>query len=214
MADANDRQPRGDDPRVQRSLKSLQDAMLTLVDSQTLEQISITALVKAAGVTRPTFYQHFNDINDAARRVALIRLASAFQVPDPFPPRFDFSTDSVRAYVDAQALPVVAHLKEHREFYLRVLDGAGNAAFFDEIVSFIADRFLPDVYEIAARKQAALKDDLMTVMAGGALSLMIRWLRDTASPVSADEMAHRIAAIAATFLAPQPEGIKPNSTKP
>lgn len=206
MPDPNQRQPREDDPRFLRSLKALHVALLELVDAQPLEGISITALVQAAGVTRPTFYQHFADVPDAARRVALARLDAAFPVPEPFPEHFEISAQNIIRHVAEMALPVIEHLHEHRAFYLRVLDGAGNAAFFDEIVSFLAGRFLPDAFELAARRQAARRDDLMTVMAGGAMWLMVRWLRDDRPAGTAGEMAQRIAAVAATMVAPQRDG--------
>lgn len=206
MPDANQRHPRADDPRFLRSLKALHVALLELVDAQPVEEISITALVQAAGVTRPTFYQHFADIPDAARRVALARLDAAFPVPEPFPEQFEISAQSIFRHVAEEALPVIEHLHEHRAFYLRVLDGAGNAAFFDEIVSFLAGRFLPDAFEIAARRQGARKDDLMTVMAGGAMWLMVRWLRDDKPAETAEEMVQRIATVAATMVAPQRSG--------
>ncbi|PZO74096.1 MAG: hypothetical protein DI629_18670, partial [Mesorhizobium amorphae] len=98
--------------------------------------------------------------------------------------------------------------QQHRAFYLRVLDGAGNAAFFDEVVSFLAGRFLPDAFELAALRQGARKDDLMAVMAGGAMWLMIRWLRDERPAGTAEDMAQRIAAVAATMVAP-PAGRNP-----
>lgn len=208
MPDANQRHPRADDPRFQRSLQALHVALLELVDAQPVEEISITALVQAAGVTRPTFYQHFADIPDAARRVALARLDAAFPVPEPFPEHFEISAQNIFRHVADMALPVIEHLHEHRAFYRRVLDGAGNAAFLDEIVSFLAGRFLPDAFELAARRQAARKDDLMTVMAAGAMWLMVRWLRDDRSAETAEEMAQRIAAVAATMVAPQ-QGTSP-----
>jgi len=205
VPDADQRQPRGDDPRFQRSLKALHVALLELVDTQPLEEISITALVQAAGVTRPTFYQHFADIADAARRVALMRLDAAFPVPEPFPENFEISAENIFRHVADVALPVIEHLHEYRAFYLRVLDGAGNAAFFDEIVSFLAARFLPDAFELAASRHAANRDDLMTVMAGGAMWLMVRWLRDDRPAETSEEMAQRIAGIAATMVLPQPK---------
>jgi hypothetical protein len=157
-------------------------------------------------VTRPTFYQHFTDIPDAARKVALARLDAAFPVREPFPERFEISAGSIFEHVAEAALPVIEHLREHRAFYLRILDGAANAAFFDEIVAFLAGRFLPDAFELAAQRHAAGRDDLMTVMAGGAMWLMVRWLRDDRSTGTAEEMAQRIAAVAATMVAPQREG--------
>ncbi|WGM45962.1 hypothetical protein KOAAANKH_00827 [Brevundimonas sp. NIBR10] len=212
MPVANPRHPREDDPRFQRSLKALHVALLELVDAQPVEEISITALVQAAGVTRPTFYQHFADIPDAARRVALARLDEAFPIPEPFPEQLEITAPTIVGHVAEVALPVIEHLHGHRSFYLRVLDGAGNAAFFEEIVSFLSGRFLPDAFELAARRQAARKSDLMAVMAGGAMWLMVRWLRHDRPTETAGEMAQRIAAVAATMVA-APERETPDETR-
>lgn len=203
MPDVSQRHARGGDPRSQRSLKALHLALLDLVDARPVEDISITALVHAAGVTRPTFYQHFADIPDAARRAALARLDAAFPVPEPFPENFEISAPNICRHVGEVALPVIEHLHDYRMFYLRVLDGAGNAAFFDEIISFLSGRFLPNAFELAA--QTARKNDLIAVMAGGTMWLIVRWLRNDAPTELAQEMAERIAAVAATMLAP-PEG--------
>ena len=206
MSDANQRQPRENDPRFQRSLNSLHGAVLELVEVLPLDEISITALVQAAGVTRPTFYQHFADIPDAARKVALARLDAAFPVPEPFPEHFEISAPTIFRHVEDVALPVIEHLFEHRTFYVRVLDGAGSARFFADIVSFLAGRLLPDAFELAARRQETRKDDLMMVMAGGTMWLMVGWLRDDIPAETAQEMAQRIASVAAAMIAPRAVG--------
>lgn len=200
MTDSIERPPRIDDPRFQRSLKALHSTMLEMAEDLPLQEISITALVQAAGVTRPTFYQHFTDIPEAARRVALARLEVAFPVPQAFPAQFQMNPEGLFVYVIGEALPVIRHLGEYRTFYLHIIEGAGNAAFFEEIVAFVTSRFLPDVFEPAVRRGSADRNDLMTVMAGGVMWLLIRWLRDE-NRAAPEEIAHRIAAAAVTMIA-------------
>lgn len=49
MPEAKTRQPRGDDPRFQRSLKALHDALVARVEEAPVRDISITDFVKASG---------------------------------------------------------------------------------------------------------------------------------------------------------------------
>lgn len=200
MADLKERQPRVDDPRFQRSLGALHEAVIALLEAQPVENISITALVQAAGVTRPTFYQHFADVPDAARHVALARLDAAFVEPVRFPETLQITADSIFDRVAAQALPVIEHLSRHRTFYRHVLDGAGTAAFFEEVIAFLAGRFLPDAFDLASRKGGATRDDLMTVMASGVMWLIVQWLRDQTSAEAPEAVARRIAAVSSAMI--------------
>ncbi|CAM3151775.1 TetR family transcriptional regulator [Lactococcus hircilactis] len=52
------------DPRKDRTKSSLRDAMITLLQKKTFDQISTTELVKTAGVSRSGFYTHYQDKYD------------------------------------------------------------------------------------------------------------------------------------------------------
>ena len=64
----------------------------------------------------------------------------------------------------------------------------------------MSDRLLPDHFEPAARRGTAELRDLMTVLAGGVMWLVVRWLRDGAGAEPPAGMARRIAATAASLL--------------
>ena len=199
MANPLPHEARTDDPRFQRSLKALRAAVLGLVEAGPLADLSITRLVQTAGVTRPTFYQHFADIPDAARRVALALLDQAFPVPPPFPAGVEITPDSLFARIEGNALPVIRHLQAHRSFYVNVLEGAGNAAFFEEVVTFLSGRFLPEGNALAPRDPHG---DRMTVMAGGLMWLVVRWLRDDGAADAPEPLARRAADAAVSLLLP------------
>ena len=49
------------DPRIRRTRQSLKDALRILLQSRSLEDISVQDLAEAAGVNRATFYDHYAD---------------------------------------------------------------------------------------------------------------------------------------------------------
>jgi len=190
---------RESDPRFQRSLDALLGAVTALVDAGPIQQISITRIVAAAGVTRPTFYQHFPDVPTAAQRAALARLDGIFPETLPLPPETVVSAALLSARIEAHAMPVLEHLYAHRDFYVRVVDGAASAGFFDELVGFVAAHLLPESLDLLARSGTARRQDLIAVLAGGNMWMVVRWLRGGCieAPV---ELARRMSGIVAALV--------------
>lgn len=187
------------DPRTQRSRASIIAAVVELVESQPVEQISITRVVEAAGITRPTFYQHFPDVTKAIQAAVFERLAAAF----PLPPQTDaaLSEDELRRRIVDHATPVLAHLANHLVFYQRVLSSAIGVEFFDQLVSFVASRILLDMSPSEGR-DLALQQHLTTVMAAGMTWLVIRWVaHGDLHPATAAGLAGRVAGIALSLRA-------------
>lgn len=190
------------DPRFQRSRASIIAAVMDLVAEVPIEQISITRIVEAAGVTRPTFYQHFPDVVSAAQEAAFVRLAKAFPGPPEGSAAARLPDDELHRRIIAQASPVFTHLAEHRLFYQRVLAAAAGVTFFDRLIAFVASRMLPESLD-AGERAHSFQDNLTTVMASGMTWLVVRWVSSAVpQPASASQMAAQVADIA---LALRPE---------
>lgn len=182
---------RSTDPRFQRSRAAVLAAITALLDQRPMAEISITQLVAEAGITRPTFYQHFPDLAAAATAAALDRLAQAFPVRDR-PEIACFATGPERgAAVATLACPVLEHLLAHRTFYLRVVESSGTADFFDDLVRFVGQRMLTEVTGLAEGASPARQQDLTTFLAGGTTWLVLQWLRGPA-PDGPQAMAERL----------------------
>ena len=188
------------DPRLPRSRVALLDAGTRLLDQMPVAEISITRLVDEAGVTRPTFYQHFADIPALARAAALTRLAAASPIPDPIPIA-ELSVGQLRDLIAAQFMPDLEHLAAHRAFYLRVLDGASDLHLLDELVTLSLERTTLETFEHVTRDQDTSAHDLMTLIAGGVTWLIITWLRDSNQPPT--HLSIRIAAAITSALGTQ-----------
>ncbi|MCH8686701.1 TetR-like C-terminal domain-containing protein [Pedomonas mirosovicensis] len=169
-----------------------------MIETTPLADISITRVVSEAGVTRPTFYQQFPDILAAARVAAFRRLETAFPFPKPLLPGTVLTTERVRDCIVKQAEPLFEHLAAHRAFYVSVMDEAGTAGFFDELIDFTAARLLPEA--MAASAGSPERVAITTkFFAGGLTWLTIRWLRDDTTS-SAAVMSRQVADLVANFI--------------
>ncbi|OEU91355.1 TetR/AcrR family transcriptional regulator [Streptomyces oceani] len=105
---------RAADPRVRRSERALQIAVLDLVGERDLESITIADITRRAGVGRATFYLHYKDRDDAllaaveesvaevARRAAQCCpthfTAGAVGTPEPLVSLFVYFHENIRLY--------------------------------------------------------------------------------------------------------------------
>src|SRR6478752_2791242 len=102
------------DPRAARSRAALLDAARQLVDARAIGSIAITDVCTLAGVSRPTFYQHFGDIA-ADRLLAFVERSGAAD-PELIKPR-------VRLLAAGAAWLVMEQLGDRRD-----PDGLDSAA--------------------------------------------------------------------------------------
>ncbi|MCA8297982.1 TetR/AcrR family transcriptional regulator [Burkholderia sp. AU30198] len=188
--------PNPADPRFQRSYDALVRAATELLDEAPLNKLSIAQLVQRAGVARPTFYQHFSDLQTAAQRAALVRLDNAFAFVEEQGKLLNLPNATFVTSMEVETALILEHLYEHEPFYLTVFNDAATSAFFDELVTFVAGRILPP-YE-GVRTEA--EQDCLTVLGGGLVWTAVHWLRQGATRETPAAMAKRMATTAATIL--------------
>ncbi|MBD1413670.1 TetR/AcrR family transcriptional regulator [Burkholderia contaminans] len=188
--------PNPADPRFQRSYDALVRAVTELLDDAPLNKLSIAQLVQRAGVARPTFYQHFPDLQSAAQRAALVRLDDAFAFVEEQGKLLNPPSATFFRSMEVETALILEHLNAHQPFYLTVFNDAATSAFFDELVTFVSGRILPP-YE-GVRTEA--EQDCLTVLGGGLVWTAVHWLRQGATRETPAVMANRMAKTAATIL--------------
>ena len=188
--------PNPADPRFQRSYDALVRAVTELLDDAPLNTLSIAQLVQRAGVARPTFYQHFPDLQSAAQRAALVRLDDAFAFVEEQGKLLNPPSATFFRSMEVETALILEHLNAHQPFYLTVFNDAATSAFFDELVTFVSGRLLPP-YE-GVRTEA--EQDCLTVLGGGLVWTAVHWLRQDATRETPAVMAKRLAKTAATIL--------------
>ncbi|MGJ9712991.1 TetR/AcrR family transcriptional regulator [Actinotignum sp. GS-2025d] len=130
--------PAADDPRARRSYDALVHAAGTLIDSgAAIDDLTVSWITREAGVTRPTFYQHFSGISELVRAVVLTRLHAIFDAT-PVPTSEEPSLDVQRQVL----LPMLTTLLEHRHLIAATLTSSAALGSAAPIIAAIRDRLL------------------------------------------------------------------------
>ncbi|WP_029149388.1 TetR/AcrR family transcriptional regulator [Microbacterium indicum] len=182
-----------EDPRAARSRAALIAATIDLIDERD-GAVSVTDVVSAAGVSRPTLYQHFGDLPALVRAATLERVEATFARAgtelDEAVPRAEFAREMMHR--------VVAGLDQHATFYRRVLRGAGGIAFATDVTDYVTHRILdrsPMGTAIRDRPGPATPQDRAEFLAAGAAWHVIRWISAEDRTESADTVAEKLAVL-------------------
>lgn len=186
-------------PRAERSRAALIEAMTNALDAyEPGDTLSISEISRAAGVSRPTLYQHFGDLPNLMRAAAMVRLVALFEsVP---PPEVDATSPSVSATV-LRAL--LAELERRRSFYVAVLDSTAGREVREDVIEFLASRIVdvtalgPAIQDVESTAEDVYERAMF--LAAGALWRTERWLRDEDAE-SSEELAQRLAHILAAAV--------------
>ncbi|MDR5644143.1 TetR/AcrR family transcriptional regulator [Burkholderia cenocepacia] len=170
--------------------------MTELLDEAPLSKLSIAQLVQRAGIARPTFYQHFPDLQVAAQRAALARLENAFTFVEEQGKLLNPSNVALVKSMEVETALILQHLLAHESFYLTVFNDAATSTFFDDLITFVAGRILPP-YE-GIRTEA--EEDCLTVLGGGLVWTAVHWLRQGPARQNPEAMAKRMAKTSVTIL--------------
>lgn len=182
-----------EDPRAVRSREQLMRAIAEFLEQGVAP--TVTDIVTRAGISRPTFYQHFGDLQTAYAETGLARVKQQLDLI-PMPGVGEAS----EAQVTPTWMALTTHLHDHHAFYQTALREAGSRRLSDRIVAFIAERIIR-VSPLGAPYRdlpAGEIPDHILVLAAGLFALIGRWL-DGDEPEAPARMTERIVAVFLSF---------------
>lgn len=198
-ASVSDRDETVFNPRAERSKAALIETMTEALDAyEPGDSLSIAEIARAAGVSRPTLYQHFGGLSNLMRAAAMVRLVALFETVPP--PEVDGTTPSVSATV-LRAL--LRELERRRGFYLAVLDSTAGREVRKDVIEFLASRIVdvtalgPAIEDVESTAEDVNEHAMF--LAAGALWRTERWLRDEDAE-SAEQLAMRLTHILAAAV--------------
>lgn len=168
---------REDDPRYTRSREALVRGITDLLEERALAEVTVKELVETSGVSRPTFYQHYNgDLGALAVDAALERLCGMF--PDEGADTRPVDPDDERSRLPELIEPVVetfvTHLHESRDFYTRVIVGTSTLDLQRETIAMLTQQLM----EVSPLRHwnRVVSADRVNIITGGIIWHIITWL--------------------------------------
>lgn len=159
---------RSRDPRAERVRRDLFAAAEQM--GRAGEPVSVSSLVKRAGVSRSAFYVHFADLADFALRLqqqhldAIAEAADAGRASDP-------RSAMLRAQHD-----LVAHFAANRDLYRLAFSLTGTTGIEEDTAAAIERAIRRHIELFCTRPEGVRTDLAATYIAGAATHLVSAWL--------------------------------------
>lgn len=115
------------DPRVIRTRKLLQDALLKLIHDKGYHNITVQDITAAATLNRSTFYKHYRDKDDLLQSV-IQSVLDELSTIHPKPNAEGDLMDIRNLYVW-----IFEHVQQHRDFYHLMLENQTVAPFTQQM---------------------------------------------------------------------------------
>lgn len=163
------------DARVVQTREALRAALLKLLESRSLEQITIRDIAREAGIGYTTFFRHHPTKNALLNDVAADEIKRLIDLALSV---FD-ATDTQSA-----ALALCNYVAEHRALWSTLLTGGAAGALRDEFI-----RLSLEIAASRAPNESWLPAEAGVVLAAsGTIELLAWWLRQS-DPVPAEQVA-------------------------
>ena len=151
------------DPRTARARKAMVDAAIELVASSPVSEISITQVAEAAGVSRPTIYQHFGDVPGLVAAATEEYMTGVFE-------RIDTKLagrEGEDGYIQDMLRLFVGELYDNRSFCAHAMYGPSALMIAVDEMARLSDRMRGHVigHRVCTEGQA-LEDRLGAISAG------------------------------------------------
>ena len=171
-----------------RSKKLIRNAFIELLQTKTLDRITVTNIVERAELNRGTFYAHYTDLNMLIQSIedeiaqSLYNLLS--DVENPY-----LLKDPLSMF-----LKISQYLEQNKELIIVLMGSQSTNLFIVQLPELIAKHLASseDIDE-EVRSSVSFKERCY-FYAGGAGSLYMAWFRGTVSG-SLEDVAYRLADI-------------------
>lgn len=178
-----------EDKRVRRTKRLLRQALAELMQEKEFKDITVTDLVERADINRGTFYVHYRDVYDLREKIENEMIEDCRAMVADFMPSSE--NESLRPVLTR----AVDYVGENKEMVRSLLRTSGAYSFEAKMMRIVEDSRLLLVRGADSREQYVAR-----FIAGGAVSMLEKWLADPHPPAKAalvdmmDELLRRALA--------------------
>lgn len=177
------------DPRVIRTRKMLEEALISLILEKGYDGINIGDITDRAGLRRATFYLHYRNKEELLFGIMQETLNELTQKMKALP---DCPFDEKRLIAEYRI--TFQHVQERANLYRAILSGQGAAQLMRNISEYLSTQ-LWDKYKTEPSKFSVPADMLANHLVGVKLNMILWWL-EKGMPYSPEEMAVMCARVA------------------
>lgn len=162
------------DRRQERTQRTLRAALITLILRKGYDAITIQDIIDEANVGRSTFYAHFTGKDDLFRR-SFVQLRELLEGQ-----RAEAVASGQVSSGEALgfSLPMLRHVKDHREIYLALVGERGGTIAIHEVRALLAEMAEGDLIDLFKKRALARseRDLVLQFIVGAFMSVLIWWL--------------------------------------
>jgi AcrR family transcriptional regulator len=171
------------DRRVQRTRQLLQNALMTLIEEQGYDSITIQDITERANLGRTTFYAHYRSKEDlflsCHKHLGTVSFAlsgAGLLGAEPLP----------------ELAPFLEHMQQNRKMYFFITQGSGA----DEIVRGVREQIVANIQaNLRSRfreEESAVPFDVLANYIAGSQIALIGWWMESRAPYSPQEMVRML----------------------
>jgi AcrR family transcriptional regulator len=176
--------------RVRMTKRMIRDALLDLLDSQSIETVSVTRLCKEADVSRSTFYLHYGSERDVISEIEEDLIEGVDQRLEREKPDGELS-------LGEQVVLMCRYFAEHRREAEAVFRSNTPRSAFAEKLLRMRVESQPRRYHFLDSCNDAQREVVTTFLSAGGFEALKRWLlhESEASPEEIGEVIEMMTAL-------------------
>lgn len=166
------------DARVLRSREALRSAMLKLIETKSLDQITISEITSLAGIGRTTFFRHYPS------KEALVEEIAAQEIRQLIDSTLDATAELIQPDTRQTSLALFKYVAKHRQLWKTLLTGGAANTMRDEFTQMACE-----VATNVEQKSEWLPADAGIVIVVSSTIELIAWWLTQQKPVSVQKIA-------------------------
>lgn len=176
------------DRRIGKTLKSIRDALMNLLEEKDVSQITIKELAECANINRKTFYMHYSSIDDILDKIENETIEKFLLILD----KCDFFHDQFNEYAFFTSLNDV--INEDFDFYKKLIHANSYNFLLIKVKKILKDTLIERFYKKLNNDKEVL-NLYAEFTASGIMSMYIEWF-NIDSKLSLEDLAKAASNIA------------------